>query len=99
MRYVVLSRPKCPRRLKKFPMGCPPYCFNGNLGHFAAFSGRYSFFPAPLGIDRFEKELAPYRSRKGTLRFPLDKPFPWALLKKVIRFRVKENTARVSRKR
>ena len=87
-------RAEVPGAAEKISYGMPAFYLNGNLVHFAAFKDHYGFFPGPSGIDRFEKDLAPYRSGKGTLRFPLDKPFPWALLKKVIRFRVKENTAK-----
>jgi uncharacterized protein YdhG (YjbR/CyaY superfamily) len=69
----------------------PTFYLNGNLVHFAAFKDHYGFFPNPSGIDAFEKELAPYRSGKGTLRFPIDKPIPWDIIQKVIQFRIKEN--------
>jgi uncharacterized protein YdhG (YjbR/CyaY superfamily) len=55
------------------------------------FKDHYGFFPGPSGIDAFEKELVPYRSGKGTLRFPFNKPIPWDILKKVIQYRVEEN--------
>jgi len=65
----------------------PTFYLNGNLIHFAAFADHYSFFPSPSGVDvSFEKELAPYHTGKGTLRFPLDKPIPWDIIKKVIHF-------------
>jgi uncharacterized protein YdhG (YjbR/CyaY superfamily) len=88
-----------PAASEKISYGMPTFYLEGNLVHFAAFKDHYGFFPAPSGIDRFEEELAPYRSGKGTLRFPLDKPLPWELLKKVIRFRVEENTRKASEKR
>jgi uncharacterized protein YdhG (YjbR/CyaY superfamily) len=71
---------------------------NGNLVHFAAFKDHYGFFPTPSGIDKFEKELAPYRSGKGTLRFPIDRPIPWNIIKKIIQFRVEENLNKSKRK-
>jgi uncharacterized protein YdhG (YjbR/CyaY superfamily) len=80
-----------PEAVEKISYGMPTFYLNGNLVHFAAFKDHYGFFPAPSGIDHFEKELAPYRAGKGTLQFPLDKPLPWDTLKKVIRFRVDEN--------
>ncbi|GHT41679.1 hypothetical protein AGMMS49965_11870 [Bacteroidia bacterium] len=80
-----------PEATEKISYGMPTFYLNGNLVHFAAFKEHYGFFPSPSGIDAFEKELAPYRSGKGTLRFPMDKPVPWEIIKKVVRFRVKEN--------
>ncbi len=70
----------------------PTFKLNGkNLVHFAAFKEHIGFYPTPSGIDSFEKELASYRTGKGTLQFPLDKPIPFGLVKKVVIFRVKEN--------
>jgi uncharacterized protein YdhG (YjbR/CyaY superfamily) len=93
-----LVRAEAPQATEKIAYGMPTFYLNGNLVHFAAFKDHYGFFPAPSGIDRFEKELAPFRGGKGTLRFALDKPFPRGLLKKVIRFRVKENSAKAGGK-
>jgi uncharacterized protein YdhG (YjbR/CyaY superfamily) len=76
-----------PEATEKISYGMPTFYLNGNLIHFAAFSDHYSFFPGTSGI----KELAPYRTGKGTLRFPIDKPIPWGIIKKVIQARVKEN--------
>jgi uncharacterized protein YdhG (YjbR/CyaY superfamily) len=80
-----------PEAIEKISYGIPTFYLNGNLVHFAAFKGHYGIFPSPSGIDAFEKELAPYRTGKGTLRFSLDKPIPWNTIKKVVLFRVKEN--------
>jgi len=77
----------------------PTFYLNGNLVHFAAFKDHYSFFPCPCGNEKLEKELAPYRSGKGTLRFPIDKPIPWDIVKKVIEIRVKENLSKVKAKK
>jgi uncharacterized protein YdhG (YjbR/CyaY superfamily) len=75
----------------KISYGMPTLYLNGNFVHFAAFKDHYGFFPSPSGIDAFEKELIPYRSGKGTLRFPIDKPIPCDIIQRVIQFRVKEN--------
>jgi uncharacterized protein YdhG (YjbR/CyaY superfamily) len=84
-------RSEAPGAAEKISYGIPTFYLNGNLVHFAAFKDHYGFFPGPSGIDAFEKELAPYRSGKGTLRFPFNKPIPWDMLKKVVRHRVEEN--------
>jgi uncharacterized protein YdhG (YjbR/CyaY superfamily) len=47
-------------------------------------------------MKTFEKEIAGYRSGKGTIQFPLDKPLPVNLIKKIIKYRLKENMARQS---
>jgi uncharacterized protein YdhG (YjbR/CyaY superfamily) len=88
-----------PQASEKISYGMPTFYLNGNLVHFAAFKNHYGFFPSPSGIDAFEEELAPYRSGKGTLRFPFDKPIPWDIIKKVIQFRINENLNKKNKKR
>jgi uncharacterized protein YdhG (YjbR/CyaY superfamily) len=80
-----------PEATEKISYGMPTFYLKGNLVHFAAFKDHYGFFPSPSGIDEFEKELSPYRSGKGTLRFSFKEQIPWDILKKVIRYRVEEN--------
>ncbi|MDR0414430.1 MAG: DUF1801 domain-containing protein [Prevotellaceae bacterium] len=90
---------EAPEAVEKISYGMPTFYLKGNLVHFAAFKNHYGFFPTPSGINEFEKELAPYRSGKGTLRFPFNEPIPWDVLKKVIRYRVAENLRKSQKKR
>jgi uncharacterized protein YdhG (YjbR/CyaY superfamily) len=72
--------------------GMPMFKLNGMLVGYAAFKNHCSLFPTGSGVlDRFEKELQDYRASKGTIHFPADKPLPDALIKKIVRSRVKEN--------
>src|SRR5579859_2172627 len=72
--------------------GIPMFKFNGMLVGYAAFKKHCSLFPTGSGVlDQFEKELTGYRTSKGTIQFPPDKPLPDALIKKIVRARVKEN--------
>lgn len=72
--------------------GIPMFKFNGMLVGYAAFKDHCSLFPTGSGVlDQFTKELAGYRTSKGTIQFPPDKPLPDALIKKIVRARVKEN--------
>jgi uncharacterized protein YdhG (YjbR/CyaY superfamily) len=73
--------------------GIPTFCLNGTLVHFAAFKGHIGFYPTPGGIDHFRKELAQYTTSKGAVRFPWDRPVPYALIGRITRHRVKENLA------
>jgi len=68
----------------------PTFKLNGNLVHFAGFTNHIGFYPTPSGILAFEKELAGYETSKGAIRFPLDKPIPYDLVKKITKFRVNE---------
>ena len=72
----------------------PTFTLKGNLVHFAAFKKHIGFYPAPTGIEKFKNELSIYGSAKGTLKFPLDKPIPFGLISKIVKFRVKENLER-----
>jgi uncharacterized protein YdhG (YjbR/CyaY superfamily) len=69
----------------------PTFRLNGNLVHFAAYKNHIGFYPAPSGIEAFKKELSPYKGAKGSVQFPIDKPVPYDLVKKIVLFRVKEN--------
>lgn len=72
--------------------GIPMFKYRGMLVAYAAFKKHCSLFPTGSGVlDQFAKELAGYRVSKGTIQFPPDKPLPDALLKKIVRARVKEN--------
>jgi len=71
--------------------GIPTYRLNGNLVHFGGFKNHVGFYPAPQAITFFEKELSLYKTSKGTIQFSLDKPIPYDLVKKIVKYRVKEN--------
>ncbi len=71
----------------------PTFVLNGNLVHFAAFKNHIGFYPTPSGIRQFENQLSSYERAKGSVRFPLDKPMPLGLIKKIIDFRAKEARA------
>jgi len=88
-----------PEATEKISYGMPTFYLYGNLIHFAAFKDHYSIFPSPSGIDAFEEELAPYRSGKGTLSFPIGKPIPWDIIQRVLQFRFKENMDRAENKK
>jgi len=77
----------------------PTFKLNGNLVHFAAFKNHIGFFPTSSGIRAFRKELSRYELSKGTVRFPMDKPLPLSLVSRIVKFRVKENLAKVKRGR
>ncbi|MBK6646628.1 MAG: DUF1801 domain-containing protein [Anaerolineales bacterium] len=71
--------------------GIPTFKLNGkNLVHFSAFKEHIGFYPTPSGITKFKKELSAYEGAKGSVKFPLTKPIPYALIGKITQFRVKE---------
>ena len=87
-----------PEAKEAIKYGMPTFVLNGNLVHFAAYKSHIGFYPAPSGIDTFIEELAPYRTGKGTLQFPIDKPIPLDLITKVVKFRVEENLKKRKKK-
>ena len=77
----------------------PTFILHGNLVHFAAFKQHIGLYPTPSGITQFKEELAPYAGAKGSVRFPLDRPIPFDLIRKIVQFRVQENMERAAAKR
>jgi uncharacterized protein YdhG (YjbR/CyaY superfamily) len=86
-----------PNAQEAISYGIPTYKLNGNLVHFGAFKDHISFFPTSSGTAAFKKEISKYKVSKGTIQFPLDKPVPFGLITKIVRFRVRENVKKVSK--
>jgi len=78
--------------------GIPTFTLKGNLVHFAGFKNHIGFYPTPSGIEKFKKELSVYKGAKGSVQFPLDKPIPYGLISKIVKFRVKENLEKAAAK-
>jgi uncharacterized protein YdhG (YjbR/CyaY superfamily) len=76
----------------------PAFALEGVLVYFAAFKDHVGFFPTASGVVNFQKELSAYKTSKGTIQFPLDKPVPVELIRKIVLFRVKENLAKAKKK-
>jgi len=85
-----------PQAIEKISYQMPTFYLNGNLVHFAAFKHHIGFYPAPSGITAFQQELSKYKTSKGAIQFPIDKPLPLELVKKIVEFRVKENSMKKS---
>jgi uncharacterized protein YdhG (YjbR/CyaY superfamily) len=77
----------------------PTFTLEGNLVHFAAYKKHIGFYPTPAGIEQFKNELSAYEGAKGSVQFPLDRPIPFALIGRIVEFRVKENLARAAARR
>lgn len=84
-------RESAPQSEETISYGIPTFKLNGNLVHFAAFKNHIGFYPTPSAIVAFKKELSPYKQAKGSVQFPIGKPMPFDLVKKIVRYRVKEN--------
>jgi uncharacterized protein YdhG (YjbR/CyaY superfamily) len=69
----------------------PAYSYQKILVTFAVFKKHIGFYPMPSAIKAFAKELAEYKTAEGSVQFPHDKPLPLTLIKKIVKFRVKES--------
>jgi uncharacterized protein YdhG (YjbR/CyaY superfamily) len=78
--------------------GMPAFRYKGGLVGYAAFNEHCSFFPmSGRLVEEFADELKAYKTSKGTIQFPVDKPLPPALVKKMVKARVAQNEARKTR--
>ncbi len=83
-----------PQAQEDLSYNIPAFKQNGVLVYFAVFKDHIGFFPTSSGVTNFKKELAGYDTSKGTVRFPLDKPIPYELIEKIVKFRVNESLAK-----
>jgi uncharacterized protein YdhG (YjbR/CyaY superfamily) len=88
-------RESAPEAEEAISYGMPTFKLNGNLVHFAAWKNHVGFYPGgSSAIEAFKKELSPFKQSKGTVQFPIDKPIPFDLVKKIVKFRVKQNESK-----
>ncbi len=64
---------------------------NKDLVYFAGYKNHIGFYATPTGYTEFKKELSNYKQGKGSVQFPPDKPIPYELIKRIVKFRVVEN--------
>ncbi len=86
----VTIKKAAPKATQKISYGIPTFYLHRNLVHFAAFKKHVGFYPGSSGVKAFKKELSTFKTAKGSIQFPLDKPLPTGLITKIVRFRVKE---------
>jgi len=73
----------------------PSFHYKQSLVSYAAFKDHCSLFPmGSSAIEDFAEELKEWRTSKGTIQFPFDKPLPKALITKIVRARVAQNEAK-----
>jgi uncharacterized protein YdhG (YjbR/CyaY superfamily) len=91
-------RAAAPKATETISYQIPTYKQDGSLVAFAAFKDHCSFFPMSYKvIQEHQDELKAYDVSKGTIRFPVNKPLPAGLVKKMVKARMKENEARKAR--
>ena len=95
LRRVILEI--APEAEETISYGIPTFDLNGkHLVHFAAYKNHVGFYPTSSGIASFKKELAPFKTSRGTVQFPLGKPIPFDLVRRIVKFRVKQMSQRIS---
>ena len=94
----LIIRESAPSASEKISYQMPTFYQNGNLVHFAAYERHIGFYPGARAIQVFESELSNYKTSKGAIQFPIDQPIPIELVKKIVDFRVVENSARPKKK-
>ncbi len=82
-----------PEATEKISYAMPTFYLKGNLVHFACFKHHIGLYPGASGVEAFLPELGGYKTSKGAIQLPMDKPLPLELVRRIVRFRVAENTA------
>ena len=89
-----LIRSSAPDATETISYAIPTFDLNGHLVHFAGFKRHVGLYPTGSGVAAFQEELKPYKCGKGSVQFPLDQPIPGDLIRRIVCFRVDENTGR-----
>jgi len=89
-----------PEAEEKISYQLPTFTLNGKyLVYFAGWKTHIAFYGAPRGNAEFKEDLSAYETGQGTLKFPFDKPIPFDLITKIVKFRVAENLKRTDKKK
>lgn len=84
-------RKAAPTAEEKISYGMPGYKYNGKvLAYFGGFKSHVGFFATPSANVAFKKELSSYKMGKGSIQFPFDRPIPYPLITKMIRYKIKQ---------
>jgi uncharacterized protein YdhG (YjbR/CyaY superfamily) len=93
-----LIRAIAPEATETISYAIPTFDLNGrHLVHFAGFAKHIGFYPVPSAMVAFAEELKPYKSGKGSAQFPIGRPLPTDLIRRIVEFRVAENSAKASK--
>ena len=86
-----------PGATEKISYGMPAFSLNGILVYFGVFKNHIGFFPTASGIEAFRDELSQYRTSKGTVQFPFNKPVPLDIISEIVKFRIEVNRGKGKR--
>lgn len=91
-------RETAPEATERIGYGMPAFEQNGPLVYFAAFTNHIGFYPLPESIDVFAEALAPYKTSKGAVQFPIGKEIPYDLIRKITAYRLAKNLEKAAEK-
>jgi len=91
-----LIRASAPDATETISYAVPTFDLNGHLVHFAGYEKHIGFYPTGSGVEAFKEELKPYKVGKGSVQFPLGQPLPADLIRRIVEFRVEQNTRKAS---
>ena len=87
-----LIRKLAPDSVESISYAIPTFSLNGKyLVYFAGFKNHIGLYPTPVGIEAFKEELSNYKTGKGSVQFPLNKPLPIALITKIVKYQIEQN--------
>jgi uncharacterized protein YdhG (YjbR/CyaY superfamily) len=98
-KFRTIIQRAAPKAKEVISYGMPAFKQEGILVYFAAFRNHYGFFPTAIPIVVFKKELLPYKTSKGAIQFPLDKPLPVRLIQAIVKYRIAENIEKAALKK
>jgi uncharacterized protein YdhG (YjbR/CyaY superfamily) len=84
-------RAAAPEAKESLKWGMPAFSYRRILVTFAAFKNHIGFYPTSSAVTAFAKDLSKFSTARGTIQFPLEKPLPLSLVRKITAFRVKES--------
>jgi uncharacterized protein YdhG (YjbR/CyaY superfamily) len=84
-------RAAAPGAAESLKWGMPAFSYRRILVTFAGHKNHIGFYPTPSAVKAFAKDLGDYSTAKGSIQFPLDKPLPLSLIRKITAFRVRES--------
>ena len=84
-------RKSAPGATESLKWGMPAFSYRRILVTFAAHKTHIGFYPTPSAVSAFAKELSKFVTAKGSIQFPLEKPLPLPLIRKITAFRVRES--------
>ena len=83
-----------PRAEEAISYRMPTFVLKGNLIHFAAYANHIGLYPGSRPIEKFKDQLVKYKTSKGTVQLPHDKPLPIGLIGKITKYCVERNLAK-----